>query len=83
MHPDTFLAKPHRVKAWNLKRGKELGLAGVRFERERLERANDWVTVTFQPPPSNSAKVKVGQLLSVDMNATEIKTKMFELAGII
>jgi hypothetical protein len=73
--PEAYLAKPPRVKAWNLKRAKELGLTGTKSLTERL---GESVLVAFPPPKGP----RVSTLMSMELTANEIKTKMFEIAGI-
>lgn len=67
---------------YNFIQAKEQGLTGQRldkFDKDRPERPSDFVTVNFQP--TGSSGPKFSQSISIDLNATEIKTKMFEVAG--
>ena len=76
--PEAYLAKPPRVKAWNLKRAKELTLVGAKGQKEQRT-LGESVPVAFSP----SKGPRISTLMSMELTANEIKTKMFEIAGTV
>lgn len=76
--PEAYLAKPPKVKNWNLKRAKELSLTGPKSQKgDQPDRLDD-VLVSFTSPKGP----RISTEFAMELTANEIKTKMFEIAGI-